>query len=186
MMDIALVFSAANMVKSVGEYLGWIDSVSSDIKKLLSQPLNSAIASLTYVKTAPSIEKQKFYLKIALKDFIAATSLEENERCICAYVGLALCQYLLGEKANAKITLNKIQDIELSLKEKAKRIAYDSTFNDSGMINNPGSTYLFRGLKKISYACGFADHPVDWFPRLEERKIFFEEFKKKAMNVVFT
>ena len=51
-MDPITIFKAASIAESIAAYLGVVDSVSADIKKLLHQPFKSALINLKYAKDA--------------------------------------------------------------------------------------------------------------------------------------
>ena len=122
MLIIKISFAAA----SVAKYLGFIeDSVYADIKKLMHQSFKSAINNLKCAVESETIEECKGYLIRARDKFNDAIPVEENENKVASYLGLAICQYLLGGVSNSKITLEKIKDVELSKREKRKYKATD-------------------------------------------------------------
>lgn len=121
-MDALLIFRAANVAKSVAAYFGFIESVSSDVKKLLHQSFKSGVENLRYAENAIG-ENQKHYLRKAQDDFISSFSLERDENLISAHIGAAMCQYLLEDIA--KQTINKIQEIKLSSQEIAVAVTKD-------------------------------------------------------------
>lgn len=90
-MDALLIFRAANVAKSVAAYFGFIESVSSDVKKLLHQSFKSGVENLRYAENAIG-ENQKHYLRKAQDDFITSFSLERDENLISAHIGAAMCQ----------------------------------------------------------------------------------------------
>ena len=60
----------------------------------------------------------KEYLKSALHSFNLAIAVEENENLISSYVGLAMCQFLLGDKENYESSLKKASSTKLKIREK--------------------------------------------------------------------
>lgn len=151
-MDPIAIFKAVSVAESIAAYLGVIDSVSSDMKKLLQQSFKSALLNLEYAKNAfnPSIREN--YIKQATNEFIRAIAVEENENLVSAYLGLSMCQYMLGDSTNAKSTLQKIQLVKLSKKERAKAIAYDVS-GGGGVLDHSipsplPQAILWRGLKR--------------------------------------
>jgi len=125
----AVIFGSLNIVKSIAAYFGLIESVDGNVKKLLHQSFKSATQNLNYAKSATSHNLQEDYLRRAREKFIDAISVEGNENLISSYVGLAMCQHLLGDTYNADITFQKINDVELSRSEKAKAIAEQTVGN---------------------------------------------------------
>lgn len=120
-MNTNTIFATANVTKSIAAYLGLIDNISSDVKKLLHQAFKSAVLNLDYAKTS-SGKMQLDYIQTAREKFTDAISVEENENLILSYVGLGMCQYHLGDIYNAKLTLKQINNIELTSTERIKCI----------------------------------------------------------------
>ena len=150
-MDVTIIFKATSILKSIAAYLGIIDSLSADVKKLLHQPLKSAIQNLEYAKNSYS-ENQLDYLRTARSKFIDAISVEENENLVSSYLGLAMCQFLLGDKDNAHVTLSKIRTVQLTTTERSKAIALD--IGGIGVLDHnpvaPLPQLIWRGVSRIS------------------------------------
>lgn len=115
-MDVMIIFKGATVVQSIAAYLGLIDSVSSETKKLLHQSFLSAVDLLNFAKNV-SGEQQKVYLNQALLKFVEATAVEKNENLVSAFLGLAMCQHLLGDYENAKLSMESLEKVELSFGE---------------------------------------------------------------------
>lgn len=151
-MDPITIFKAASMAESIAAYLGVVDSVSADIKKLLHQPFKSALINLKYAKDASNSTTCENYIKQAINEFIRAITVEENENLVSAYLGLSMCQYTLGDFINAKTTLKKISSVNLSKTERAKVIAYDvsgySEVLDYNIPNPLPQAAVWRGIKR--------------------------------------
>lgn len=118
-MDTVIIFKVATVVQSIANYMGFIDSVSSDVKKLLHQSFRSAVDLMNFARNTNG-ELQKEYLLQALVKFVEATAVEENENLVSAYLGLAMCQHLLGDDKSANISLERLRNVELGLKESLK------------------------------------------------------------------
>lgn len=119
----AIIFGSLNLATSIAAYFGLIESVSGNVQKLLHQAFKSAIQNLQYAITASSNVSRLDYLKTAKDRFIDAISVEENENLISSYIGLAMCQHLLGDTSNRDMTMRKINNVKLTLSEKTKAIA---------------------------------------------------------------
>lgn len=120
------VGSILTISTKIAEYLGLIESLSSDVKKLIHQSLKSAITNLDYAKNAYDETNQRRYICQATNEFIRAIAVEENENLVSAYLGLAICQYLTGDICNSNNTIGKVYEIKLSKSERAKAIAKDT------------------------------------------------------------
>ena len=148
-MNLILIFRALTIAQAIGKYFGIIDSVSSDVKKLLHQSFNSAIKNLEYAKSATSIQNQLDYIKQAKDEFIRALTTETDENLVSAYLGLAMCQYYLNDKINAENTLRQINNISLSKAERNKAIAIDTIIPDD-IIFSPIIPFPTTPLSRIT------------------------------------
>ena len=107
----------------IAEYFGLIEGVNTKVTKLLHQAFNSAKANLEYARNAIG-QNQIDYIKQARVEFNQAVAVEENENKIFALVGLAMCQYLLGETSNANVTFDRISSVTLTRAEIVKNTAF--------------------------------------------------------------
>ena len=105
-MGAAVIFGAVNLSSSIAGYLGLIDNVNSNVKKLLHQSFVSAVQNLNYATTASGTNQME-YIRRARDLFIDAISVEENENLISSYVGLGMCQHLLGDFQNSSMTIEE-------------------------------------------------------------------------------
>lgn len=119
----AVIFGSLNMATSIAAYLGLIESVGGNVQKLLHQAFKSAIQNLEYAQTASSDTNRLDYIKTAKERFIDAISVEENENLISSYVGLAMCQHLMGDITNRDLTMQNIKNVKLTLSEKTKAVS---------------------------------------------------------------
>ena len=124
MEPISIIFASATAGKSIAEYLGLIESTNSDIKALLHQSFNSAKMNLECAKSATGTN-QIGYIKQAQNQFINAIAVETGTNLVTSYLGLAMCQYLLGDITNARKSLGEIRPVELSKKERNDAIKAD-------------------------------------------------------------
>lgn len=158
----SLIFGSINLTKAIAAYFGLINSVDSNVQKLLHQAFKSAIQNLEYAESA--IEQNKMeYIRIARERFIDAIAVEENENLISAYVGLAMCQFYLGDIYNAKTTLTKVHDVRLS--RSAKNLAFWNGTNSKKNL-----------LVKMTKWVQGSDYEV------EIRVKLFNEFKDNALQ----
>lgn len=120
MATFTLTIGVASCAKYIAEYLGLIESVSSDVSKLRHEPLQSAIAWFNNAKNCTDEELMGNYIHDARREFMKAISLEDNENKISAILGLCLCQHILGDETNATNNLQKIDEVVLTNTEKIK------------------------------------------------------------------
>ena len=107
MAAITLTIGVATCAKYIAEYLGLVESVSSNTSAIRHEPLKSAIAFLNEAKNCKEESLMIKYLDDARRDFRKAVSLEENEKKVSALLGVAMCQSMLGDYFNSKKTYKK-------------------------------------------------------------------------------
>lgn len=145
-MSAAVIFSAFNAVTSIAGYLGIIESVGGNVKKLLNQSFKSAVHNLEYATTASERERQD-YIKRAREKFIDAIAVEENENLISSLLGLSMCQHLLNDTVNAQKTFDRIKDVKLTTPEKVQTRAKEIGINillSAVSVPTPVSMYQER------------------------------------------
>ena len=172
-MGAAVIFGAVNLSSSIAGYLGLIDNVNSNVKKLLHQSFVSAVQNLNYATTASGTNQME-YIRRARDLFIDAISVEENENLISSYVGLAMCQHLLGDFQNSSMTIERIKDVKLTLSEKSKAVS------KIALKMSTGHLYLiYKALKGEYLSSGFPFYYDDYTKRTQK----FEEYKQLALSV---
>ena len=172
-MGAAVIFGAVNLSSSIAGYLGLIDNVNSNVKKLLHQSCVSAVQNLNYATTASGTNQME-YIRRARDLFIDAISVEENENLISSYVGLAMCQHLLGDFQNSSMTIERIKDVKLTLSEKSKAVS------KIALKMSTGHLYLiYKALKGEFLSSGSPFYYDDYTKRTQR----FEEYKQLALSV---
>ena len=142
------------------------------------------------MKNASDDSLRKYYLESALNSFNLATAVEKNENLISAYVGLAICQFLLGDKNNAQNSLSMAEGVCLEkseiVKSQAKlvgkevgKIYFMYPYLLYKMIRNKDPYFPYNLYKRIINKDYFRDIVID------ERQKRFDEYKKKALSVKF-
>lgn len=142
-MSPAIIFGSLNLTTSIAAYFGLIESVGGNVQKLLHQAFKSAIQNLNYAQTASSDTSRLDYIRTAKERFIDAISVEENENLISSYVGLAMCQHLIGDFVNRDITMRNIKDVQLTLSEKTKAVS-----KTAFKLTGPGNIYTLYKIAK--------------------------------------
>lgn len=187
MVDAMIVLKTASFFKTLAEYMGLIDSVHSDVKKLLHLHFNSAISNLEYAKNTTEFSNRLDYVKIAKNDFIYAIQVEQNENLISSYLGLAMCQYLLGETENVNNTLQRINVVECTDYAKLSWDLLKGGFID--MYKPLGPIRLFynqyRDVIKGDFDIEHAASYSHMAKAISNRIRSFNEFKNKALAMKF-
>ena len=163
---VGAVIASMNVANSIAAYFGLIETVSSNVSSLVHQSFKSARLHLEMARTASSREQSKEYIKEAMKKFVEAIAVEKDENLVSSYVGLAMCQYLLGDKENAQKAIQSINNVGLSKPQVMKAGA--KSF-----------------LKKYGFLpIGIVGHIVGWNAAnkgMKERKLDFNDYKYKAL-----
>ncbi len=113
-MDIGIFFTAGRVISCIGNYIGFIDTIDSKIDKIVKADLNTALRILKEIQNSSS-SLQIELIKEAASKFRRALSLEKEIRLCISYLGLAMCQFHLGELKNFNITLQELVDYEIPL-----------------------------------------------------------------------
>ena len=175
-MEACIIFGTLDAAKTIAEYLGLIETVDNSIKQLLHQQFVAAQNSLKNAETATDNMRAE-YLKSALNSFNLAIAVEENENLISSYVGLAMCQFLLGDKENYESSLKKASSTKLKIREK---------INAEG--KQLGKETLIRFMKPsvmiIDIINGVAS-PQNTLKNSgwNQRQRIFNDYKSKALNI---
>ncbi|MBE9054149.1 hypothetical protein IQ243_27910 [Nostocales cyanobacterium LEGE 11386] len=91
-----------------------IESIESKLDLLMQVEFNAAWKTLIQAHNSSSSDEQKFKLvHDARTGFTKATYLEKGERLFYAYLGLAICYYLLNDNNNVKATLIEVAKISI-------------------------------------------------------------------------
>lgn len=97
-----------NLNESITDYIGLI---RQDILSMMHMYFKSAYENLDYaINASPGCKRE--YIIQARNRFIDACVIEKNENLILSYLGLSLCQKMLGDSDNSLISLNKIKSVE--------------------------------------------------------------------------
>lgn len=162
------VFGILRVATGIAGYLGLVNSVPADVKKLVHQAFLSANDNLEYARNATG-ENQWNYIKRAQGKFIEAINVEENENKVLSLTGLAFCQYLLGDGENAKRTIMRIDAVRLTRSKKVEAVVVE------GVLDVEAAYRLFPvvWLGRLGFKIGKASNTV-------ERD--FDIFKQKCVR----
>lgn len=109
-MDLGIIFGSVKLSNIVLRYTGIIESsLNVKLDKLMNSELDAGIRALQQASTSEN--EQVYLLREARSNFNKAISLENDERLVSAYLGLAICHHCLGDKINCNNTLRGIYKI---------------------------------------------------------------------------
>ena len=187
MEPISIIFASATAGKSIAEYLGLVESIHSDIKALLHQSFQSAKMNLECAKSATGTN-QIDYIKQAKNQFINAIAVETGTNLVTSYLGLSMCQYLLGDITNARKSLGKIRPVKLSRKErnyaiKADIAAHIAVAHDSPlcapflMADSIGRLFGQKGYCELSTEREFNEYKSECLKCLDLKQLNKQTFR---------
>lgn len=164
--------------ESVKDYIGLI---RQDIQSMMHMYFKGAYENLVFAISA-SPDCRREYLVQARNRFIDACVIEKNDNLILSYLGLSLCQKLLGDSLNSLTSLNRIKYVEWS----------DIYSNNPDEVLKEWDPLWFRVLFKVQIACvnnyfsyssyninasDVIDNELSWLcgidPTIEERKMVY-------------
>jgi hypothetical protein len=106
MMDVGLIFSAADAAKSVAAMLGVIDSLEAKVDRLARSELDAGFRTLDQACVAAG--ERDGLLREARGCFNKAVGLEGGFRRGLALLGCAVCHHHLGDAANCRRCLDEL------------------------------------------------------------------------------
>ncbi len=112
MVDIGIIFAGVSFVKELAGYLGIIESLDVKIDKIGKAELNAGLLTLKQIETSES--EKVHLLRDASRFFTKAITIENGERLIAAYIGLAFCQNHLGERKSCIVTLRQVLNLQVN------------------------------------------------------------------------
>ena len=166
-MEPILIFKSAAVLQRIAAYFGLIESVSTDVKKLLHQSFVSATDLLRFAQNSEG-DVQKKYIQDAMLKFTEAKAVEDSENLISAYLGLSMCQYLLHDFNNARISLEAIKGVKLQKSKIFKSAIKGAVIPDTRDLFLP---FLRPGM--------VIKGVIAW----EKRKEDFEQYKQKVLQI---
>lgn len=161
MIEIKTILAGVGLAKEIAGYLGLIETLNVKIDRLAKSELEAAIRSLKQANNSKN-EKESL-LREARNRFNKAISLEDNERLVLAYIGLAICHKNLKDRSNFIEALRAVNSVKF--KGESKYIAGSIAENMVGY-----------GLWKL--ALGKSPFDSISMEMLASRKSNFEEVKK--------
>lgn len=169
MIEVKAILSGVGLAKEIAGFLGLIETLNVKIDRLSKSELEAAIRSLEQANNSKN-EKESL-LREARNRFNKAISLENNEKLILAYIGLAICHQNLMDKDNFIEALRAVDKVKF--KGEAKYLA-------GYFVEN----MFLSGLWKI--ALGKNPHYSISIEMLEIRKNKLEELKKSIKEYLLT
>jgi hypothetical protein len=127
-MDLTVIFSAGKAAFCIGEYLGFLESIGSKLDKIAMVDFNTAIRTLKEAIDTNQVQRCEL-LKEAAQNFRRSISLEKDERLYQSFLGLAMCQYHLGDIKNAKKTLQELIEYNIPITKGDQALMIGSAIN---------------------------------------------------------
>lgn len=151
--EIAAVFKAASMLKSLAAMAGLVETMESRINDLVRAELGAGLQSLQ--QASISTGQQESLLQAGRSHFNKAIELEKGSRLVLAHIGAAVCHRALGDEPNAQAALLKALDVpptrDLGARAGAMmdRVHGESRVEKLLGVLHPGFTPIKTGLKYL-------------------------------------
>jgi exonuclease VII small subunit len=171
MVEIKTILAGVGLAKQIAGYLGLIETLNVKIDRLSKSELEAAIRSLEQANNSKN-EKESL-LREARNRFNKAISLEDNEKLVLAYIGLAICHKNLGDKSNFIEALRAIDKVKF--KGESKYIA-------GAVVEN----VFTNGFLTLKLALGKSLFSSVSMEMLAIRKSKLEEFKNSIKEYLLT
>jgi hypothetical protein len=120
--NLSSLFTTFKVAQAVSSYFNISKNLGYKIDKLMGSELEAGFRALE--QASISVNEEKSLLREARNRFNKAISLETNLRKGIAYLGSSLTHHLLGDKANALKTLEKILDLEIEAANIFENLGY--------------------------------------------------------------
>jgi tetratricopeptide (TPR) repeat protein len=109
--EVALIFKGVSLGLGAAKYLGIVeDKLAAKLDQLAGSEFEAGMRALRQASGSES--EQAWLLREARGRFNKAISLEKGLRLALAHLGLALCHWHLGDRANAKQSINELLRVQ--------------------------------------------------------------------------
>ena len=109
--EITAIFKTASAAHAAAKYLGFIqDQLAFNIQKLTDSELEAGIRAMQ--QASESEMEQGWLLREARARFNKAISFENGLRLALTHLGLAVCHWHLGDRTNAKHSIDNLLSVE--------------------------------------------------------------------------
>jgi hypothetical protein len=155
--SLTVLFGASKVVFDISIKLAkaskLIDSIENKLDILMQVEFDAAWKTLLQAcNSSSSYEQHSLLINDARACFTKATCIEKGERLFYAYLGLAICHYLLDDLSNVKICLIEIAKISIYKDIYQRNIESNFGFNKYGrssVINSYNLSNVLNIAKAI-------------------------------------
>jgi hypothetical protein len=145
--SIKAILHGYSLANSIAAFIGITESIDKKVDRLIHSEYDSGISFLIQAKN--SVTEQQTLLREARSSFSKAITLENDQRLLLSYLGLAMCHQLLHDDANCKLALeNGIHTITSCEKKQEKAGKRFTTFANIPMLNDISMITWVGGFKK--------------------------------------
>ncbi|MEA5553274.1 hypothetical protein VB713_20245 [Anabaena cylindrica UHCC 0172] len=137
----------------ISQALGLIESIESKLDCLMQVEFNAAWKTLIQACNSSALEQQRdILINDARNGFNKATCIQKGEKLFSAYLGLAICHYLLNDMNNVKAALLEATKIsiysDIYLQERDSSFGFNKYGVDSA-IKSYNHVYILNLIKGI-------------------------------------
>lgn len=127
-------YVSSKLKSAVNDYLKLSKSLDGKVNQLAESQLNAALDFLTQARDSDLPKVRYDCLNSARVAFTTSLHLEEGERLVIAYIGLALCFNQLGDWNNFLSTLKQFSEKEINIRSFSGAISQKMGLNKIGKL----------------------------------------------------
>lgn len=130
----SIEYVSSKLKSAVNDYLKLAKSLDGKVNQLAESQLNAALDFLRQARDSDLPKVRYDCLNSARVAFTTSLHLEEGERLVIAYIGLALCFNQLGDWNNFLSTLKQFSEKEINIRSFSGAISQKMGLNETGKL----------------------------------------------------
>ncbi len=135
-------YVSSKIKSAVNDYLKLVKSLDEKVNQLAESQLNSALDFLRQARNSDLPKVRYDCLNSARVAFTTSLHLEEGERLVIAYIGLALCFNQLGDWNNFVSTLKQFSEKKINIR------SFKGAISEKMGLNETGNSMRILGVDK--------------------------------------
>lgn len=147
--------------------------IKQDIQCLMHLYFRSAYENLFYALNATENNFQR-YIEQAKNRFIDAATVEQNENLILSYLGLSICQSILGDYKNSVLSMERIKDVFFKFPD----LDIDNLIPDSGLFGRFLGHCICNGIPFSEQLSKEQSRGIELIEKYSRSDIYKEELRR--------
>lgn len=188
MIDLLFIFETTSTIldfpEKIKKLLGLMVDIDTTIMNLAKSEFDAGIGLLKSVSNTSILDLRKEYSMQAIPRFYKALTIEENERLVCAHLGLAACYYSLGDLNNGKQRLNDFAESDIIIKGENKLSLSDLINEVVNFKNSNDHMNFFEGIKEMQKMFPFITKHFKFSEEERNKQIREEKFLEESIQLM--